>query len=341
MRQKVGKRRLIRWASGVVLVVVLVVVSVSLCSAGATLGDSAQEHPEACVQITSGPAIDYFPSWSPDGASIAFGSNRQADNIWIVSTVDGEPKQITHEPQGSPSRHPSWSPDGRYIAHDAESGTRVRVISAEDGSRVAEIPAFVPVSRGGYPCWSPDGSMIAFTAEGGIWTIDLSSGTLTQVYSRAGHWARAFGWSPDGARLAIDLANLAMRERDIWILPLDGSPAVQLTDDPGEETNPHWSPDGSTIAFMSDRSGSRDIWVIPAEGGTSTQVTFHPGADRNPRWSPDGRSLAFASERGGSLDIWTIDMEMQLGTPARGERRGSGAKTEDPASIARPETGKP
>jgi Tol biopolymer transport system component len=114
-----------------------------------------------------------------------------------------------------------------------------------------------------------------------------------------------------------------MRERDIWIVALDGSPAVQLTDYPGEETNPHWSPDGSMIAFMSDRSGNRDIWVIPAEGGAARQVTFHPGTDRNPRWSPDGTKLAFASDRDGSLDIWTVDMEMQLGAPAEDGPRGS------------------
>ena len=289
--------------------IAFVFVLVFLCGGGTTIGEPVQEDPEAILQITADPAIDYFPSWSPDGNSIAFGSNRQADNIWIVPAQGGTPRQLTHDPDGNPSRHPAWSPDGRYIAHDAEFGTRVRVISAQDGSVRAAIPDFVPISRGGYPCWSPDGSKLAFTAAGAIWTIELSSGTLTEVYSRDGHWARAFGWSPDGARIAIDLATLAMRERDIWVVPMDGSAAVQLTDDPGEETNPHWSPDGSTIAFMADRSGNRDIWVVPAEGGIATQVTFHPGADRNPRWSPDGAKLAFASDRGGSLDIWTVDME--------------------------------
>jgi TolB protein len=280
-----------------------------------TVVRSLQENPAAFVQITSGPAIDYFPSWSPDGSSIAFGSNRQADNIWIVSAAGGEPTQATRDPEGNPSRHPSWSPNGNFIAHDAASGTRVHVISTRDGSVVAAIPDFVPISRGGYPCWSPDGSKIAFTAEGGIWTIESSSDTLTQVYSREGRWVRAFGWSPDGSHIAVDVATLAMRERDIWIVPVDGSPAVQLTDNPGEDANPHWSPDGSTIAFMSDRGGNWDIWVIPAEGGTARQVTFHPSTDRNPRWSPDGTRLAFASDRDGSLDIWTLDMKLQLGTP--------------------------
>ena len=295
-------------------------VVVFLCGAGATTAESesTQENSEAFLQITSGPAIDYFPTWSPDGANIAFGSNRQADNIWIVAAVGGEPRQLTHAPAGSPSRHARWSPDGLHIAHDAESGTRVRIISAEDGSLVTETPDFVPISRGGYPCWSPDGSMLAFTARGTIWSIESASGTLTQVYSLEGRWARAFGWSPDGTQLAVDVATLAMRERDIWIVPLDGSPAVQLTNDPGEEANPHWSPDGSTIAFMSTRSGNRDIEVIPAAGGTATQVTFHPGTDRNPRWSPDGTKIAFASDRDGSLDIWVVDLEMQLATPPEG-----------------------
>jgi Tol biopolymer transport system component len=255
--------------------------------------------------------MDYFPSWSPDGTSIAFGSNRQADNIWIIGLEDGSLRQLTHEPAGSPSRHPNWSPNGLYIAHDLASGTRVRVVSAADGSTVAIIPDFVPISRGGYPCWSPDGSLLAFTSEGAIWTIHFVDGTLNNVFSRPDLWARAFSWSPDGEQVVIDLGSLG--DRDIWIVPLDGAPAVQLTNDPGEETNPHWSPDGSTIAFMSDRSGNRDIWTIPAEGGAATQVTFHPGIDRNPRWSPDGRYLAFASDRSGNMDIWTVDMELQAG----------------------------
>jgi len=87
----------------------------------------------------------------------------------------------------------------------------------------------------------------------------------------------------------------------------DGS-AVQLTDFPGREANPQWSPDGSLIAFMAEHSGNRDLWVIPVEGGTALQLTVSPGIDMNPRWSPDGRTLAFSSDRSGNWDIWTVEL---------------------------------
>ena len=86
----------------------------------------------------------------------------------------------------------------------------------------------------------------------------------------------------------------------------------QLTDFPGREGNPVWSPDGTRIAFMSGHSGNRDLWIMPEEGGTATQVTFDSGMDMNPRWSPDGKRLAFASDRSGETGIWVVDLERQL-----------------------------
>jgi TolB protein len=72
---------------------------------------------------------------------------------------------------------------------------------------------------------------------------------------------------------------------------------------------PVWSPDGSKIAFTSDKSGNIDIWVIDADGSNMRQVTRHPAWDDFPSWSSDGRKIAFQSDRAGTIDIWAIDIK--------------------------------
>jgi dipeptidyl aminopeptidase/acylaminoacyl peptidase len=56
----------------------------------------------------------------------------------------------------------------------------------------------------------------------------------------------------------------------------------QVTTDPADDASPAWSPDGTTLAFSSIRSGNLDIWTIPAAGGTATQITTDPGYDVSP-----------------------------------------------------------
>ena len=70
-----------------------------------------------------------------------------------------------------------------------------------------------------------------------------------------------------------------------------------------------WSPDGTRIAYTSDRSGNYDLWVIPAAGGVSTQLTNEPARDIGPSWSPDGRQIAFTSDRTGQDELWVLTVE--------------------------------
>jgi Tol biopolymer transport system component len=98
------------------------------------------------------------------------------------------------------------------------------------------------------------------------------------------------------------LASRAAGPESEWA----GAVSRPLTSDPGWESDPALSPDGSLVAFTSVRSGNPDIWVADVRGGDALRLTDHPGADGSPAWYPDGQALAFVSDRGGEAAIWKV-----------------------------------
>ncbi len=86
---------------------------------------------------------------------------------------------------------------------------------------------------------------------------------------------------------------------DLWIVDKSGGDAVRLTTDEGEETYPHFSPDGQTIAFTAQYDGNTDVYTIPVEGGAPKRLTWHPDADVVQGWTPDGKAVVFRSGRTG------------------------------------------
>ena len=85
--------------------------------------------------------------------------------------------------------------------------------------------------------------------------------------------------------------------------------AVNLTDAPGTDRYPGYSPDGSQILYVSDRDGNEEIYVMQAGGGGQTNLTNHPAEDEYPSWSSDGSLIAFHSDRQYGLEVFIMNAD--------------------------------
>lgn len=116
--------------------------------------------------------------------------------------------------------------------------------------------------------------------------------------------------SPDGDKFYF--ASTAHRPNpDIYVKAVEGRAVTQLTNDPAADVMPAVNPDGSRIAFASDRAGTWDIYVMNASGGQAVQITSDNTHELHPTWSPDGRWIAFCKlgEVSGRWEIWVCDAE--------------------------------
>ncbi len=111
-----------------------------------------------------------------------------------------------------------------------------------------------------------------------------------------------------GGRIAYD--RVVSGNYDIWSMNPDGSDRRNITNSAEDEWNPSWSPDGSRLAFVSDRAeGNWDIYVINVDGSGLMRLTDHPARDSEPAWSPDGSTIAFVSRRDGHSEIYAMNAD--------------------------------
>jgi dipeptidyl aminopeptidase/acylaminoacyl peptidase len=257
---------------------------------------------------------DYFsfkfigdPHISPDGKVVAFvltaidqKKNRRESAIWIVP-ADGSAAPRRFSAEGFSSNSPRWSPDGKTLAFlsarasDLPAGetpkSQIFLLSVSGGG---EAIALTKLKNGvqSYQ-WSPEGSrIVVVSASGpmdGVATADRKSDV--RHYAHIQYKFNDSGWFDD-------------KRRHLWVVSVPGGEAKQITEGQDwNDTDPQWSPDGTRIAFVSDRTGkayddshNTDVWVIPAAGGTLTKISDHAFEDENPRWSPDGKQILFTGQ---------------------------------------------
>lgn len=277
------------------------------------------------VPLTRLPGGEYQPAISRDGTKLAFVWDQEGPrgtSLLVKGPEDDSPRPLSRGPFDHSS--PTWSPDGRFLAYLRYEPEATKVIvRPERGGPEKEIASLFP-SRYGLVCrhldWSPDGKTLAVDDKTspaepfGISLVDLDTGAKKRL-SRPD--SDIIGdvdprFSPDG-KLVSFVRMMYRFNHELFVAPVGGGPARQLTHD-GKQIGGHdWSPDGSSILFSSDRTGEFAVWRLDVARGKLLPAGISGFSPFQLSVARTGGRLVY-SEFAQDLNIWRLEI------PAVGSR---------------------
>ena len=279
-------------------------------------------------QLTNNPANDFMPAWSPDGGEIAFVSDRAERGVYAIGR-ESKGERLVHA-ETAIAAAPAWTPDGRSLSYTAIDGAAARLMIG--GRNIAGPTEDVFPFRAQ---WQTANELL-YTADGKIKSRPRAGGaartlefTADVAFTRSaftprreappGEWQRPArgvihpAISPDGSQIAFAALG------DLWLMPATAGYVTpqQLTNDAFVDTDPAWAPDGTRIAFSTDRDGSMDVWSYELGTGATRKLAAR---GMSSAWSPDGTRIAF-------LDL---ESQLQIVEVATGEVRKAHDRLNEP-----------
>jgi Tol biopolymer transport system component len=274
-------------------------------------------------QLTKNPADDYMPTWSPDDREIAFASTRDdGQSVWAVNVADGTERKAASAAGRVDA--PSWGAGGQIVYHVTTGGGRGGGSGGGPESSRYEIGG--KTITGGEnvfafrAAWAnatdfyyvSDGKIRKRGVDGGAAQTVEFSATLQVTRAAATYTRRKRDFtsiaprqvlgvvhpvlSPDGKQIAFAAIG------DVYVMPVGGKP-VNLTNDAALDTEPAWSPDGTQLAYSSDKDSEHlQLWVRDMKSGRSRRLTDLTTQPQGAAWSPDGARIAFFNVDG----MWRV-----------------------------------
>jgi eukaryotic-like serine/threonine-protein kinase len=281
------------------------------------------------LRLTTDPAPDFDPDWSPDGRHIAFRrSSAQESGIYLIDALGGSERRLTDAAasQSGIGRSLRWSPDGKSLAiADAASHQdpfRIFLFSLDSGER--RPLTFPPAgSRGdSTPVFAPDGKSLVFVRTGPSAHVGL--GGTSDLYAVAitggepkrltfdNTYIDGVTWTPSGSELVF-ASERGGSIPNLWRLPATGGEPERLLEVGANVTSPSISPVGNRLVYT-QLLFDTNIWRMefPAQGkgaGRPSPLIASTFQDDAPQYSPDGNRIAFFSRRSGSGEIWVCDRQ--------------------------------
>jgi TolB protein len=244
-------------------------------------------------QLTAGPGYDYQPDWSTDQRWAVFARyDHDAVELWSLDLQSGQTQQMTSG--GAVNVEPRFSPDGKQLAFVSTSYKghfHIFVGRFEEGllsdirqltpENISSLPRYYysKVDHEISPVWTRDGSEILFVSNrghihgtGGFWRINAEPGSEAhEIHYEETNWKARPDFSPDGKRM-VYASYLGQSWHQLWVMPAAGGDAFPISYGAYDNVNPRWSPDGSKIAFISNRNGNVSLWIQTIPGGEQSEV---------------------------------------------------------------------